>query len=69
VDGGGLERPVRGEVLVEADSDDIGSLLDVVWQPTARRQGTTWGVDVGDGRTTPVTLVEVVHRQRQKQAE
>jgi hypothetical protein len=35
VDGGGLERPVRGEVLVEADGDGIGSLLDVVWQPTA----------------------------------
>jgi hypothetical protein len=66
VDGGGPERPVRGEVLAEADNDDIGSLQGVAWRPTAQRGGTVWGIEVGDDGTAPVTLVEVVHRQQQR---
>jgi hypothetical protein len=69
MDEGGPERPVRGEVLVEEDDDGISSLQGVAWRTTARRCGTTWGVEVGDDGVAPMTLVEVVHRQRQRQAE
>jgi hypothetical protein len=69
VDGGGPERPVHGEVLTEADNDGIGSLQGVAWWPAARRRGTAWGVEVGDDGAAPVTLVEVVRRQQQRQGE
>jgi hypothetical protein len=69
VDGGGPEWPVRGEVLTEADGDAIGSLQGVAWWPAAQRRGTAWDVEVGDDGAAPVMLVEVVRRQRQRQAE
>jgi hypothetical protein len=53
----------------EADDDGIGSLQGVAWQLAARRQGTARGVEVGDDEAAPVTLVEVVRRQQQRQAE
>jgi hypothetical protein len=67
--GEGPEAAIHGEVLTEADGDGIGSLQGIAWWPAARRRGTAWGVEVGDDGVAPVTLVEVVHRQRQQQAE
>jgi hypothetical protein len=36
MDRDGPERPVRGEVLTEVDSDDIGALQGVAWRPIAQ---------------------------------
>jgi hypothetical protein len=36
MDGDGPEWPVRGEVLTEADGNDIGALQGVAWRPIAQ---------------------------------